>query len=1050
MTTSRTRLLGLLALASTSAQAINIADVPLFVSTEAQANVVLLIDNSGSMRNLITDSGYSATTTYPDWSLSCGDLGNTSCWKAANNSLSSLPKCAGTSNSDDIIRGVRGGVQRCVRLPDPYGSNRSRVSGNYMNYLIETYGQDGLTVDLRPLIPNSYRMQVAQRVASNIVRANSNLRIGIASFNRPISGDGGPGGRINATCGSSTTTLLNSIAALTPSTNTPLAETYYEITRYYRGMSSEYNTGVSYTSPITLRCQKSFVVAVTDGFPTQDIDIPPDLIGTLPNYDGLDPVTLQSDYPVFPQYSDGFRNHDGGSQGNEGYSLYLDDLALFGYETDMRPSGTDAAGGDFNDPEFAKQNLVTYTVGFAQSNQMLQDAADRGDGAFYIADNEAQLNEALQSAFRNIQSRLSSAASVTSSSGYLSNDTLVYQARFNASNWSGGLIARKLDLAGNVSTPIWDAADEIPLPNARRIYTSLPTAIPKGQLFLWDSLDLTQQGLLNIAANGVVDTLGPDRLNYLRGDRSNELPNGLQLRPRAKLLGDIVNSDPYFVGNEDYGFGALPGGEGTSYTAFRSSDRYKNRTRALYVGANDGMLHAFNADSGVELFAYVPHALLAKLPLLTSPAYDANHKFFVDGSPRVLDAQINGTWESVLIGGLGAGGRGVFALRVTDPGNFGVNDVLWEFNATLDPDMGYSLPQPTIARLNDGSWAAIVANGYNSASGKAVLFILDLDTGAVLKKIDTFVGGDNGLSTPIPVDADGDQITDYVYAGDLKGNMWKFDLSGSTPLSWGSAFNNVVTFVPEPLFTACADFGATCAAGTRQVITARPEVALQPGGGSVVFFGTGRYLASGDTRLTSPINSFYGIYDNSEKGLASLPPVGSGRGNLLEQAILTTQAAFDEYVRTSTNHQPASTHKGWYMDLPESGERQISRPILRGGKVIFTTMTPNQDACGFGGTSWLMEIDALTGSRLDKTPFDLNKDKLFNSADFVDIHDTEDVSDDIPVSGRQSKQGFIKTPGIVVGDGIEYKYGGGSTGELDITVENVDGAFGRQSWRYVE
>ncbi len=1053
-------LLGLgIALLMQPATAVNISQTPLFVSTGATANVVLMIDNSGSMRNLITDAGFDPSVDYPDWSRFCGSSGTSACWtvSSGNLRLSSLPHCSGTSTSDDFIHGRRGGVTRCIRLPDPYGSNNTRLSGNYLNYLLETYGKDGGTVDLRTTIPNKYRLQVARDVAKNIVNSNQNLRIGIAAFNKPVSGNSGPGGHIVAPCGASTKDLLDEIDGLTPSTNTPLAETFYEVTRYFRGMTSYYNDKPEgdaedndkdgyYLSPITLRCQKSFVIALTDGFPTYDTSFPtndPDSTD-LPNYDGLDPVTLRSDAPLFPQYSDGFGNHDGGTQGNEGYALYLDDLAKFAFETDMRPSGTDSSGGDFNAPNFAKQNVVTYTVGFALDTQMLIDAAEYGDGLYFTASDEEELQIALQAAFRDIQNRLTSAASVSSNSGFISDDTTIYQARFNPSDWSGGLVAREVKEDGDVSNIRWEAADKIPAPASRKIFTISPSLTPRGRNFNWDTLTPAQQAALNKNGDGIIDGKGPQRLAYLRGARDNEAPLGANFRSRRSLLGDIVNSDPIFVRTPNFGFDELPGTEGSDYASFRASDTYTGRPGMIYVGANDGMLHGIDADTGIERFAFVPNAVFSKLSRLSDADYTGKHTFYVDGTVRVVDAPIKGNWESVLVGSLGAGGRSVFALRVTDPANFSASDVLWEFGSDQDPDMGYSMPQPSIARMNDGKWVAIVANGYNSANGKAVLFILDLATGAVISKISTVLpavlGNDNGLSTPVPVDVDADQITDFIYAGDLHGNLWKFDVTGSVA-SWGVAFLDGL--IPKPLFNAClgGDPAPSCALGERQSITARPAVGVNPNGGVIVYFGTGRYFAVGDGITTTPINSFYALYDTNEKGDVLVEAIGSKRSKLVEQEVLGTELVHGTLTRITSSYEVKDDDKGWYIDLPESGERQISQPILRGSRVVFTTMTPDADACSFGGSSWLMEMEATTGQAPDYAAFDLNGDKIF---------DYKDYSEDGPVSGKRSAEGMIRTPQVIVADDLEFKFASGTTGNIDVTVENTTGATGRESWRQLQ
>lgn len=1064
--------------ASAGTHAISISDVPLFVTTAATPNVMVLFDNSGSMNNVIWAPAFDPGVNYPDWSPSIDHDCNTStplreAWTAGDGNLlrsylvSSNVRgtCqdstdTGTTCPSGTVRGRNdAGATKCLTLPDPVNSNATRYTGNYLNYLFNTY-PDGTNLT-QGQIPTSFRLQVAKNVAANLVNNNSNLRFGIASFNPPSSSDGGPGGTINAVCGSNNSTLLSAISSRSANSNTPLAETFYEITRYFRGLGSFFNSNTAYTSPIQYRCQKNFVIVVTDGFPTWDTqfpaDDPADVADTsrsLPNWDGLAPATQASTYPIFPQYSDGYAPDAPAAQG-EGRTLYLDDLAKFGNDIDLITTGNDNAGVSFNDPQYRQQNLVTYTVGFTVANQMLSDAAQYGDGRYYTAANEAQLNDALQSAISDVVARTSSSASVATNSTRLSADTFIYQARFSSADWSGQLLAFPIDSTGAVGPQRWDAAALIPAPASRRIFTYDPTQVAgsRGRNFLWSELNTGQQSALNINAAGTADGNGPQRVDYLRGVRSNEAPGGLGFRTRSGVLGDLVNSDPYFVGKQDYGFDKLPGAEGTGYTAFRASDAYQSRPAMLYVGGNDGMLHGFDAANGVERLAYVPNAVMSKLSALTGATYNQSHKYFVDGSPRAVDAYLGEVWKTILLGALGAGGKGIFALDVTAPATFGASDVLWEFTDANNANLGISIPQPSIARMANGSWAAIVANGYNSANHQAVLFILDLATGAVLAELNTNAGSStaqNGLSNPIPVDVDGDRITDYIYAGDLLGNLWKFDVTASNPNNWKVAFGNTAN--PAPLFVACGNPGTTSDCNdTRQPITARPEVGINPKGGFNVYFGTGRYFAVGDNSVSSPapVMTFYGIQDRNAKGESS-PQANGGRSTLLQQTVLGTATVSSEQVRVTSDNAPSDSHQGWYLDLPEAGERQISTPILRGGRIIFSTLTPNaSDPCGFGGTSWLMELDALTGSRLSHSPFDLNRDRQFNRDDFATITVGGNTIT-VPVSGRQSKEGIIKTPGVITAGEIEFKYASGTSGGIDTTVEKGDSASGRQSWRQIQ
>jgi type IV pilus assembly protein PilY1 len=1105
---------GLTATVFSAASVAAVSSMPLFVSTSATPNIMLVFDNSGSMNNIIWDTGYNPNVTYPNWAnYSCNHSfgsGNP-CWTAADGSILIGQLTDGdrdNCNSGRIRGRNNSGTTRCLRLPDPVGGGDTRYAGNYLNYLFETYanvsndnGRDLTT----GLIPTDYRIQVARNVATTFVNSNSNLRIGLSSFNPASGATGGSafnnqGGRIDAVCGTATSTLVSTINGYGAVANTPLAETFYEVTRYFRGMSGLFHANASHVSPIQYRCQRNFAIVITDGFPTRDNSIPTtdadDTNGWLPNWDRTTgtPATTASMYPLFPQFSDGFFASSG-TEAEEGYTLYLDDLAKFAFDTDMRKSGNDLAGGSFNDTAFEIQRLRTYTVGFALENQMLKDAAFYGDGRFFNANNSTELNSALRSAISDIQTRTSAAASVATNSTRLSTDTLVYQARFSTNDWSGQLLAFPITASGSTGTPAWDAKDLIPTHGSRNIITRNGNT---GVAFQYNNLNTTQKNALKLKPDNTSgnDAYGTAVVNYLRGDDTNEAPNAQDFRARTSLLGDIVNSDPVFVGKQDYGFDALPGTEGSSYTSFRGSSLYQNRAPMLYVGANDGMLHGFNASTGVELFAYVPNAIIPDLRFLTEaskaddptnvglPAsgYNQKHRYYVDGSGRTIDAYVNltgtTTWHTILVGALGAGGKGIFAINVTDPASLGTSSPLWEFTtgSTGGSEMGYSIPQPSMGRMNDGSWVAIISNGYESSSNTARLYILNLATGTVLKEFNTGVGSSsqpNGLSSAIPVDVDRDRIIDFIYAGDLHGNLWKFDVTSNNPNQWDFGFKQGST--PKPLFTACTNSSnATNCYNTRQPITSRPEVGSNPTGGQFVYFGTGKYFEDCDSRTTTNsttvncsttgtatqvIESFYGLRDLYTKGsTGTATPIGTGRSStsLLQQSVIATQtfsftnpdgSAGTEQVRVTSNSSITDSHQGWYIDLPDNGERQVSTPLLRGGRIIFTTLIPNNDPCGFGGTSWLMELDALQGARLTFSPFDLNNDQLFTVGDFVNITLADGSVVKVPVSARKSKEGIIKTPGVITAGEIEYKFASGTTGGIDRTVENAANAGGRQSWR---
>jgi type IV pilus assembly protein PilY1 len=681
---------------------------------------------------------------------------------------------------------------------------------------------------------------------------------------------------------------------------------------------------------------------------------------------------------------------------------------------------------------------------------------------YFLVTNALTLPAQLAKAFNEIIVRTSAAASASVNSGSVSSDTRVYQAKFNSGDWTGQLLSFPLNTDGTLKPYEWDAATKLPAPTDRVIITT-DTNANKAVPFRWASIGANRQAQLDPASG----TLGSDRIDYLRGDDSKETTksNGT-FRKRASKLGDIVNSSPIFVGAPPFRY------TDATYAAFRT--KWASRTKMVYVGANDGMLHGFDATSGAERLAFVPGPVFRNLAELTKPGYA--HRFFVDGTPSMADVYYNSAWHTVLIGGLNKGGQGVYALDITDPANFteanATSVYKWEFTDTNDADLGYTYSRPAIAQFRSPTgtqWLAVFGNGYNStfddtalggkksSTGNAVLFFLDVETGKVVAKIDTKMGAGqdptgnsrpNGLATPTLVDTNGDGVVDYVFAGDLFGEMWKFNVTAADPTSWGIAFGGVPMFVAKD------------ATGKNQPITSRAEVGRGPGGkGMVVLFGTGKFLEPSDKILANlSTQSFYGLFDPNT---ASTITLASDRSTLTQQQITyegtNTVNGKAVPLRAVTQNAVAAGFRGWYLDLVSAapgvpsgstgfkGEMQVSDPILRNGRVIFSTIIPSTDPCTFGGNSWLMTLDALSGGRLSYPPFDLNNDHVFDKTDFVTLSDGTTV----PASGMQWNEGMVGKPGVVAGQNEDFGYGSGSSGN-DPEKKNLNtgpGDRGRQSWR---
>lgn len=734
-------------------------------------------------------------------------------------------------------------------------------------------------------------------------------------------------------------------------------------------------------------------------------------------------------------------------------------------------------------------NIETYVVGFAlpygvDPATLNTIAASGGTNTAYNANDQATLNDALSNIFIDILNKTTSAAAIAANSTRVNTETLVYQARFNSAEWSGEIHAIKLNEDGSLGSTVWDTDTTMAsiAADTRKVWTWNPTTAT-GVSFAWDNLSTAQQTALNKNGAGTTDSRGQERVNWLRG---NNTITGF--RERAKILGDVVNSDPAFVSAENYGYvihaDANAGGQG--YLNFLTTKQ--SRKKMLYVGANDGMLHGFDADTGVEQFAYIPAALYDKLSRLTEPTY--NHKYFVDGGPVAWDACIGPagsytsnatgtpvtvsttcTWRTILLGSLGAGGKAIYALNVTDPTDSNFGKPIWEF--THD-DLGYLSGPPQVIKLQSGDWAAIFGNGYRSKNCEdlinnvtnasrncnAKLFAVNLSTGALISgfPIDTGVGSStnaNGfvgasalydVSTRILGDENdsGSNVGDGIYIGDLQGNVWRFLYK--TAGGWQVAYKTGST--PSPLFVAKDD------SSNAQPITAPLEVGEPPiaNQGVMVYVGTGRYFADTDPSNTAR-QTFYGIWDQGAKVTYTT------RSSTLQlQSIIKETVAFSRNVRlvsnTAVTWSGTGAKSGWYMDLvsPDNvnrGERVVSAPLLRFGRTIFNTVIPSTSACSAGGTSWLMEVDALTGGRLGYSVFDLNNDKLFNSADYVN----DNSNTPVPVSGLGSPVGITKTPAVVSAGDREYKVqtgtdlSGANQGML-VTGESGTGK-PRGAWRQI-
>lgn len=934
-------------------------------------------------------------------------------------------------------------AQAAVSVSQVPLSNNESVPPNVV-LLIDTSGSMAET------LPNSSetRLGAAQRIARELINNNpGGVRFGLFRLDGTrvtdrrgnfVESSSYNGARLIQPVGASTSALLSGIDSLTANGSTPVAEALYEVTRYYRGMSSAYQSGVSYSSPLQYRCQPNYTIMLTDGEPQYDSRFPgndadalrlsgsrPDSYparNALPDWDGLSPAKGRP-------FSDGARQNIS----TVGDYLYVDDIALFAWDLDI------ARGTAYEDSKTReRRRLHTYTVGFTTQQQMLQDAAEYGRGSYYTADDAAQLQSALSQALAEIGAQSGGATAATVNSSSLSSDSLYFQARYSTTDWSGRLLARRLNSDGSLGDTLWstDNAGTFASASTRNIVTWSATQ-RRGVDFQWSNLDSAVQTAL---ASGGDSSLAKARLAWLRGERSGE--NGTTLRQRSGLLGDIVNSSLLYMGAQDYGFtrlGALNPSQSSdergqsSYRAYLASKA--DRPAVVFAGANDGMLHAFRASDGYELFAFVPRGVAEQLYLLSKPNYGGGvHHFYVDGGLTLSDVYLDGSWHTILVGGLGAGGRSLFALDVSDPENFSAADVLWEYS---DADLGLTFGAPQVGPLASGQWGVVAGNGYNSDNQRAMLYVLDVASGALLAKLDSGAGSasaSNGLSAPALL-PDSRRTIQTAYAGDLQGNLWKFDLSASSSTAWNIPLSQPgKNGGPQPLFKAASG----------QAISAKPTLGSNAGGdGILVYFGTGRYLGDTDKSDTT-VQAFYAVLDANGKAQNNYTPLQPG--DLYRHSMTNVSKDGTTYrtvdADTFTLGSGKGLYPGWYLPLQASngsaeGERVIYEARLRYDRVIFATAIPSPDPCVAGGKSWLMELGAQNGGRLPYRVFDLNGDGSFGAPD--------DTALGAP-SGVPFDDGLIGPPSIVPNGDNETKISASTSGKTLQVGEKGGGAAGRQSW----
>lgn len=831
---------------------------------------------------------------------------------------------------------------------------------------------------------------------------------------------------------------------------TPLLEALDAAGSYYETEDQPWRAD---TGDTLLECRQSYTILMTDGYyndPTISVGEQDDTAGTT-IYGPESESGPQKSYIYQPK-----------SPFNSNFSNTLADVAMKYWKRDLRPdlpNTVPTADSSFN-PAFW-QHMVTFGVGLGVTGNVnaagafaaitnnasilwpdpktnegkiddLLHAAVNSRGGFFSASDTTSFVNGLASTLRSITGRVASASNVAATSlNALQTSSNLYQARFTAGNWAGDLIAYDVK---NLSLPLWKASEQMPLPADRAIFVGDPDASTLSvRPFLWANLTSNERLALG-QQSSIVD--------YLRGAKDLEKPAG-NYRARLSVIGDLVNSSPELVAAPlDLNYQRFSWDGANSYRSFITGSA-KSRQPMLYVGGNDGMLHGFSAQTGQELFAYIPRAVMAPLPggqlnVLAKYA-DPNyvHQFSVDGSPVVADVYIQRSsetqpkWRSVLISGLGRGGAGMFAIDVSDPTRLNAQSVLWDKNNTADHAlMGAYIGKPLIVRLNNGKWAALVGYGYNNSSHASGLLAFDVATGATIANLKTPAGSanqPNGMSELNTIDMNSDGNIDYVYGGDLLGNVWKFDLSASDSKLWHISYNG------KPLFSAKDPQGQP------QMITGGVLVTQEPKTGKVwVFFGTGRYLTRDDPANSQP-QTWYGLMDETPiTGRSELTP------RLIQQIdslrVISQAAGLDK------------EKKGWFIDLPDSRERIVDMPMMVGHELLMNTMIPDTNVCNPSGSGYVMAVEPYTGGGLKYPYFDRNADGRFDNKDSVTIDGKTYQSSVIKVNSLNSVVTIVETPGGRTPEnpaGVLQAVTNCGAGELCATQVLPQLKLGMQSWREI-
>ncbi|WP_407909787.1 pilus assembly protein [Lysobacter claricitrinus] len=1041
------------------------------LATKASDNNTVYYDPAVTYRPWMTATGARMTggtsfnAVYGDYDQASGntiDLADSGSCRSYSQNGSNISVCGGptqatyyvlksgqTSSTSDNTRYYRyqiltvSGQVRVVRsdwlktgttsssmgCPDP-GNNKN----GWRNCTFATPGRseaDEITNFATWFSYSRSRMKMAKSGATEAFSTlGSNVRVGFRTiwnrnnFDIPVQ-DGNSGLFEDARTPVTTTSRSTWFARVTgadSSNGTPLQGALQKAGDYYMQTAASGPYGPE-ASTAQFQCRQNFTILTTDGYWNDTSNFSSGTMGEQDSNDGsaiFNPLdnTTSVRYTARIPYSAPTSNT-------------LGDIAMKYWKNDLRTDLANKVPTATTDPAFW-QHMVTFGISIGNKGGLDQDsvadvirdgspringvnvpwpvagsgktseniddllhASVNGHGEFIAATNSSMFADALSDVLGKIQERLASGSNVATNSTSFQSDTRMYQAKFTSGQWTGDLEAYDVTAAGGIAAnAAWKTAARI---NASLTDGDTSNDFTARTVLTWDvsgnrsaSFPTTAQAAALARGTGTDAVTGAVNAAYIKGSRANEISNNGSLRNRTNLLGDIVDSSPFYLKDNE----------------------------TIFVGANDGMLHAINALTGDVRYSYVPAGIdFSKLATFSDPNYE--HAYFVDG-PVAVSAQ-SAVGGNYLVGTLGRGGKGVFAL---DVGNTTSPTVLWDKTAAIDNDMGYVLGVPLVVKANNGSAVAIVSNGIDSTNGSATLYVYDISSGTLLKKfvVDT---GSNGLSAPRGADTDGDGDIDYVYAGDLKGKLWKFDLSGATVASWNVAFSG------QPMFQTASN----------QPITGGLAIAREPGTRRIfITFGTGRMISQGDL-TTTYTQALYAIIDDGTI---------VQRSDLTQRTIAATGQVSGKSVRAFEMYStlPAAS-KGWYLNLgtPTPGERVISGPRIKGRAAFYSSVIPASggSSCDPGGTGYVNVLDLFTGT---------SPQSEGGSSSFFDLNGSGSGNDDTITSGGQ--QFPIGSVDLGVGMPTEsaqidnFVVVGGSTGgHAGVAVSGISGQAKRVGWREI-